>query len=72
MSYLDVPRIHFGGLFFTNPSTINNYDGSYDPSVPLTNSQGGYISDPPQGSRRAGTPWESPNCISRNARCCRP
>ena len=24
MSYLDLPRIHFHGTFFTNPSTINN------------------------------------------------
>jgi hypothetical protein len=49
MSYLDVPRIHFGGLFFTNPSTINNFDKSYNPSVQLTNAQGGYISVPPGG-----------------------
>lgn len=31
MSYLDVPRIHFGGLFFTNPSTINNIGLNYNP-----------------------------------------
>ena len=49
MSYLDVPRIHFGGLFFTNPSTINNFDSSFNPSVPLTNAQGAYISVPPGG-----------------------
>ena len=56
MSYLDVPRIHFGGLFFTNPNTINNYDGSYNPSVPLTNPQGGYISNPPQGQPSGWNP----------------
>jgi hypothetical protein len=49
MSYLDVPRIHFGGLFFTNPSTINNFDRSYNPGVPLTNGQGAYVSVPPGG-----------------------
>src|ERR1051325_3484065 len=35
MSYLDVPRLHFSGLFFTGPSTINNIIKNYDPSVPL-------------------------------------
>jgi hypothetical protein len=49
MSYLDVPRIHFGGLFFTNPSTINNYDASFDPSVQLTGPQGQYLMDNPDG-----------------------
>jgi hypothetical protein len=49
MSYLDVPRIHFGGLFFTNPSTINNFDSSYQPTVPLTGAQGAYLSVPPGG-----------------------
>lgn len=24
MSYLDTPRVHFGGRFFTDPSTVNN------------------------------------------------
>lgn len=49
MSYLDVPRIHFGGLFFTNPSTINNYDASFEPSVQLTGPQGQYLTDDPNG-----------------------
>src|SRR5688572_20590254 len=49
MSYLDVPRIHFGGLFFTNPSTINNYDASFNPGVQLTNSQGQYLTNDPNG-----------------------
>src|SRR5215216_2093211 len=39
MSYLDVPRLHFSGLFFTGPSTINNIIQNYDPSVQLE--QGG-------------------------------
>lgn len=59
MSYLDIPRIHFGGLFFTNPSTINNFDSSYKPGVPLTNAQGAYVSvpagGPPAGWNAVGT-----------------
>src|SRR5262245_3598820 len=47
MSYLDVPRLHFSGLFFTGPSTITNYLHSYDPSVQLTNPQGQYLKDKP-------------------------
>ncbi|HWN43123.1 MAG TPA: hypothetical protein VNW71_12940 [Thermoanaerobaculia bacterium] len=43
MSYLNVPRIQFGGLFFTNPATINNIIGNYNPKVPLQNSQGQYL-----------------------------
>lgn len=35
MSYLDLPRIQFGGLFFTDPDTINNTIGNYDPNAPL-------------------------------------
>lgn len=49
MSYLDIPRLQFGGLFFTNPDTINNYSRSYDPSTQLTNASGAYISGPPDG-----------------------
>ena len=29
MSYLDIPRLHFSGTFFTNPSTINNATENY-------------------------------------------
>ncbi|BBH71868.1 hypothetical protein ACTI_85530 [Actinoplanes sp. OR16] len=29
MSYLDVPRLHFAGRFFADPSTINNAGGNY-------------------------------------------
>lgn len=50
MSYLDVPRIQFGGLFFTNPDTINNYIRSYNPGVPLTDAQGQYLASGPGGS----------------------
>lgn len=43
MSYLDVPRLHFGGLFFTGPNTINNRTTNYDPVVPLENPPGQYL-----------------------------
>lgn len=33
MSYLDIPRIHFGGRFFADPSTVNNDPTHYDPAV---------------------------------------
>lgn len=42
MSYLDVPRLHFSGLFFTGPGTANNRITNYDPSVPLVNPSGQY------------------------------
>ena len=32
MSYLDVPRIHFAGQFFTDPSTVNNDPQHYEPA----------------------------------------
>ncbi len=43
MSYLKLPRIQFGGLFFTAPSTINNLQPNYHENVPLTNSEGQYL-----------------------------
>jgi hypothetical protein len=43
MSYLDVPRLHFSGLFFTGPATINNIIRNYNPAVPLVNSSGQYL-----------------------------
>jgi hypothetical protein len=42
MSYLDLPRLHFSGLFFTGPSTINNITQNYTPSVLLENAQHQY------------------------------
>lgn len=35
MSYLDFPRLHFSGLFYTGPSTINNITQNYTPNVNL-------------------------------------
>lgn len=43
MSYLDFPRLHFSGLFYTGPNTINNIIQNYTPSVPLENAQGQYL-----------------------------
>ena len=43
MSYLDLPRLHFSGLFFTGPSTINNIIENFDPSVPLENQTGQFL-----------------------------
>lgn len=42
MSYLDVPRIHFFGRFYADPSTINNYDENFatDNPSPLWNPSG--------------------------------
>jgi hypothetical protein len=32
MCHLDVPRLHFSGRFFTDPSTVNNDPTHYDPA----------------------------------------
>lgn len=56
MSYLHTPRIYFGGLFFTNPNTINNYDFSYDTNVALTNASGQYRTDGGQGGPGGWSP----------------
>jgi hypothetical protein len=37
MSYLDLPRLHFSGLFFTGPSTINNVTQNYTPGISFEN-----------------------------------
>ncbi len=33
MSYMDLPRFHFLGVFYTDPSTVNNDPSHYDPST---------------------------------------
>lgn len=43
MSYLDLPRIHFGGLFFTGPNTINNITPNYEASTKLEGPNHQYI-----------------------------
>lgn len=37
MSYLNVPRIHFAGNFQADPSTVNNNNANFDPTVQLKN-----------------------------------
>lgn len=36
MSYLNIPRFHFAGRFQADPSTVNNNDSNYDPTVELS------------------------------------
>ncbi|MBL8230777.1 MAG: hypothetical protein JNL98_19950 [Bryobacterales bacterium] len=43
MSYLDLPRLQFGGLFFTGPNTINNITPNYESSTNLEDSNHTYI-----------------------------
>ena len=57
MSYLDVPRLHFSGLFFTGPSTINNMIVNYNPSTPLENSAGQYIPRDPDHPNKPNAGW---------------
>src|ERR1700690_2774425 len=51
MSYLELPRIHFGGLFFTDPNTINNITAHYSSFVDLKTADGQYIDQIPGGGR---------------------
>lgn len=46
MSYLDLPRLHFAGLFYTGPSTINNTTENYMLSTELENPPGSGQYDP--------------------------
>jgi hypothetical protein len=43
MSYLDLPRLHFSGLFYAGPNTINNVTENYTPSVQIEDSAGQYL-----------------------------
>jgi hypothetical protein len=45
MSYLDLPHLHFSGLFFTAPSTINNITQNYIPTTQLESANNQYIKD---------------------------
>ncbi len=45
MSYLDFPRLHFSGLLYNYPNTINNATVNFDPETKLTDSNGAYIYD---------------------------
>jgi len=58
VSYLDVPRLHFSGIFIANPSTINNDPANYNPAVtnpsPSWNPNGNHF-------------WQFKNCTVRGA-----
>jgi len=47
VSYLNCPRIHFAGLFFTNPASLNGLLSNYDLNTPLDYDTGRYMY--PQG-----------------------
>lgn len=58
MSYLDVPRLHFSGIFIANPSTVNNDPANYNPAV----------TDPSPGWNFNGNHyWQFKNCTVRSA-----
>jgi hypothetical protein len=67
MSYLDVPRLHFSGLFFTGPSTINNTLSNYDPTTQLESPPGQYV-NPPAGWNPLGVAqWWLEECTVLSA-----
>lgn len=43
MSYLNVPRIHFSGSFQADPSTVNNNDNNWDPTITFTEESPTYL-----------------------------
>jgi hypothetical protein len=45
VSYLDVPRLHFSGEFFADPSTLNNFGALHDNSVPIPSPPPGWNSN---------------------------
>jgi len=66
MSYVDVPRIHFFGRFYADPSTVDNTLGNFDPSVALQNQDPnapGYVSWNPFGTHT----FAFQNCTVKSA-----
>ena len=60
MSYLDVPRIHFGGVFFTDPNTINNVIQLYHEdwsNPPLKQPDGTYTEKLTIDGQPSGRDW---------------
>lgn len=43
MSYLNVPRLHFSGRFQADPSTVNNNDNNWDPTITFTEASPTYL-----------------------------
>ena len=58
MSYLDVPRLHFTGIFIAKPSTVNNTASNFEPTVtnpfPSWNPNGNHF-------------WQFLNCTVKSA-----
>jgi len=42
MSYLDLPRLHFAGTYFANPSTVNNDPSNFPRDAVLTPASAGF------------------------------
>jgi hypothetical protein len=58
MSYLDIPRLHFSGVFRANPSIINNTPANYNPR----------ITHPVEAWNPNGThQWQFLNCTVQSA-----
>jgi hypothetical protein len=58
VSYLDVPRLHFSGIFIANPSTVNNDPANFDPAV---------TSPSPGWNPKGNHYWQFKNCTVRSA-----
>lgn len=67
MSYLDFPRLHFSGLFYTGPSTINNITQNYTPSVPLESGPNQYDPNVALWNPMGVAQWWLEECTVLNA-----
>src|SRR5260370_40530483 len=50
MAYLDVPRLHFAGQFYADPSTIDNTDANFQPNAPIGKNPNNPILRNPMGT----------------------
>lgn len=50
MSYLNVPRLHFSGRFQADPSTVNNNDNNWDPTIAFTEKSPTYLPGDPDNT----------------------
>ncbi len=67
MSYLDFPRLHFSGLFYTGPSTINNITQNYTPSVQLESGPNQYDPNVALWNPMGVAQWWLEECTVLNA-----
>jgi len=51
MSYLNVPRLHFSGTFQADPSTVNNNDNNWDPTIAFTEESPTYLPGNPDNQQ---------------------